>query len=103
MPTSPRDVSLTESDLDLLVSRFPLEQRTRISIDLERENESLSQNVESGKLEFWFNHLVASAENAGPAMHSASFTDEFKDQQGPVEQFRQSVDSVGAKSRLNWL
>ncbi|PLB44085.1 hypothetical protein P170DRAFT_368590, partial [Aspergillus steynii IBT 23096] len=103
VPTSPRDVSLTESDLDLLVSRFPLEQRTRIGRDLELENESLSQNVEIGKLEFWFNHLVTSAEDAGPTTSTASITDQSTNHQGQAEQSPLSAERMETKSRLNWL
>lgn len=104
VPTSPRDVSLTESDLSHLVSRFPLEQRSRIGRDLERENETLSHNVESGKLEFWFNHLVACAENAGSTMNTASVENGFNNHQRQLEQSSpRSPESVGEKSRLSWL
>lgn len=96
-------MSLTEADLDLLVSRFPLEQRARIGHDLELENESLSQNVESGKLEFWFNHLVASAEDAGPTITTRALTDQRVHHDGQLEQPVQSAESMGTKSRLNWL
>ncbi|KAI9039261.1 putative nuclear pore complex subunit Nup133 [Aspergillus affinis] len=104
VPTSPRDVSLTESHLDHLVSRFPLEQRSRIGRDLERENENLTQSIESGKLEFWFNHLVAFAENAGPTMNTTSIENGSNNHQGQIEQSSpRSPESVGEKSRISWL
>ena len=64
MPLSPVDVLLSESDSNILVSRFRLEQRARIARDLSVENEVLGQYVEAGNLEFWFKDLLSSVKMA---------------------------------------
>ena len=64
MPLSPVDVLLSESDSNILVSRFRLEQRARIARDLSVENEVLGQYVEDGNLEFWFKDLLSYVEMA---------------------------------------
>lgn len=64
MPLSPVDVLLSESDSNLLASRFRSEQRARIARDLSAENEILGQYVEVGNLEFWFKDLLSSVEMA---------------------------------------
>lgn len=64
VPLSVSELLLTKSDSDALISRFRPEQHTRITRDLERESEILGQYLEEGMLEFWFKHLLASAQDA---------------------------------------
>lgn len=62
IPSSPSDVLLSESEVEVILSRFPLERRSRINRDLSRENEVLHKQITKGQLDFWFRRLVASAE-----------------------------------------
>lgn len=75
MPLTPSETLLNKSDTDILVSRFRSEQQVRIAYDLERESEILSQHLVEGKLEFWFKHLLASAQSAIASPVTASITE----------------------------
>ena len=49
---------MTDSESDILVSRFRPEQQARIAADLRRENEICRRYIEHGKLDFWFQNLL---------------------------------------------
>ncbi|KAJ5813888.1 uncharacterized protein N7503_000638 [Penicillium pulvis] len=59
-PLSPADVLMADSESDILVSRFRPEQRARVVVDLERENDLLQNYIQTGKLDFWFQNLLSS-------------------------------------------
>ncbi|RJE22048.1 Nuclear pore complex [Aspergillus sclerotialis] len=75
VPLSPSETLLHKSDTDVLVSRFRSEQQVRVAQDLERENEILGQCLVEGKLEFWFKHLLASAQSTIASPVTASITE----------------------------
>ncbi|KAJ5963337.1 Nucleoporin Nup133/Nup155-like [Penicillium vulpinum] len=62
VPLSPAEALMTDSDSDILVSRFRPEQKPRVAADLETENDILRQCIEVGKLDFWFQNLRETAE-----------------------------------------
>ncbi|KAE8376470.1 Non-repetitive/WGA-negative nucleoporin C-terminal-domain-containing protein [Aspergillus bertholletiae] len=102
IPSSPHDVFLDGSDSELLSARFRPEQRTRIMHDLERENEILRQNVEKGKLDFWFKNLLASAEESASHQIPSNFT--LEESNNINEQGKRSPKKEGSsKARLSWL
>lgn len=90
---------LSESDADLITTRFPPERRARISRDLARENEILLQQIEKGKLDFWFKNLFDSAKatRQGPSGLSAD-----DDKNGTAHNETQH-DSSTEKAQLSWL
>lgn len=53
---------MAETDSDILVSRFRSEQKSRVALDLQTENDYLRQCIEVGKLDFWFQNLRETAE-----------------------------------------
>ncbi|KAJ5931296.1 hypothetical protein N7516_005785 [Penicillium verrucosum] len=61
-PLSPAEALMTDSDSDILVSRFRPEQKSRVATDLQTENDILRQCIEVGKLDFWFQNLRETAE-----------------------------------------
>lgn len=61
-PLSPAEALMTDSDSDILVSRFRPEQKSRVATDLQTENDILRQCIEIGKLDFWFQNLRETAE-----------------------------------------
>lgn len=61
-PLSPAEALMTDSDSDILVSRFRPEQKSRVASDLQTENDILRQCIEVGKLDFWFQNLRETAE-----------------------------------------
>ena len=61
-PLSPAEALMTDSDSDILVSRFRPEQKARVASDLQTENDILRQCIEVGKLDFWFQNLRETAE-----------------------------------------
>ncbi|RAL05676.1 putative nuclear pore complex subunit Nup133 [Aspergillus ibericus CBS 121593] len=98
VPKTPHDVLFNESEADLISSRFPPERRVRISRDLARENEILHQQMERGKLDFWFKNLVDSAETMPQGRSVASVVD---DQNRNVDDIQQ--DSPTERAQLSWL
>lgn len=50
---------MAKSEIDLLVSRFRPEQRARLATDLQREDSELRGYIENGKLDFWFQNILA--------------------------------------------
>jgi nuclear pore complex protein Nup133 len=67
-PLSPAEAVMADSESDILLSRFRPEQKARLSTDLMRENEILHEYIEIGKLDFWFQDLLAStgSQTSGP-------------------------------------
>lgn len=61
-PLSPAEALMTDSDSDILVSRFRPEQKSRVASDLQTENDILRQCIDIGKLDFWFQNLRETAE-----------------------------------------
>ncbi|KAJ5501683.1 Nucleoporin [Penicillium expansum] len=61
-PLSPAEALMTDSDSDILVSRFRPEQKARVASDLQTENDILRECIEVGKLDFWFQNLRETAE-----------------------------------------
>ncbi|KAJ5787425.1 hypothetical protein N7457_002415 [Penicillium paradoxum] len=61
-PLTPTEALMADSDSDILVSRFRSEQRSRVALDLQTENDWLRQCIEVGKLDFWFQNLRETAE-----------------------------------------
>ncbi|KAI2722616.1 hypothetical protein CBS147332_3545 [Penicillium roqueforti] len=59
---SPAEALMTDSDSDILVSRFRPEQKARVAADLQTENDILRQCIDVGKLDFWFQNLRETAE-----------------------------------------
>ncbi|KAJ5757853.1 uncharacterized protein N7511_006547 [Penicillium nucicola] len=55
---SPADALMTDTDADILVSRFRPEQKSRLALDLQTENDILRQYIEIGKLDFWFQNIL---------------------------------------------
>ncbi|OOF97701.1 hypothetical protein ASPCADRAFT_204979 [Aspergillus carbonarius ITEM 5010] len=99
VPTTPHDVLLSDSEADLITSRFPPERRVRISRDLARENEILQQHIEKGRLDFWFKNLVDSVETVPQGLAVASVSD---DRNSNVQEGVQRVSGTG-KAQLSWL
>ncbi|KAJ5238679.1 hypothetical protein N7468_003298 [Penicillium chermesinum] len=58
-PFAPEDALMGESDVDILVSRLRPEKRARIATDLKREDSDLRKYIQTGKLDFWFQHILA--------------------------------------------
>lgn len=87
---------MTEGELDVLLSRFRPEQRVRLAADLKREDDILREYIDVGKLDFWFQELLASVESqpsrgvitSRSRMHSES----------PVH-----PPSSESKARLTWV
>ena len=99
---------LDGSDSELLSARFRLEQRTRIIHDLERENEILHENVEKGKLDFWFKNLLGSAEESASTQIPPTFTLEEYNNNNNNNNKQQGKRSPqqkegSSKARLRWL
>ncbi|KAJ5150546.1 Nucleoporin N terminal [Penicillium coprophilum] len=61
-PLSPAEALMTDSDSEILVSRFRPEQKSRVASDLKTENDILRECIEVGKLDFWFQNLRETAE-----------------------------------------
>jgi nuclear pore complex protein Nup133 len=61
-PLSPAEALMADSDSDILVSRFRSEQKSRVALDLQAENDTLRRYIEVGKLDFWFQNLRETAE-----------------------------------------
>ncbi|KAJ5541997.1 Nucleoporin Nup133/Nup155-like [Penicillium sp. DV-2018c] len=59
---TPAEALMADSDADILVSRFRIEQKARVALDLKTENDILRQCIEVGKLDFWFQNLRETAE-----------------------------------------
>ena len=53
---------MADSDSDILLSRFRPEQKSRVALDLEVENDVLRRYIEIGKVDFWFQNLRETAE-----------------------------------------
>lgn len=81
------------SELEILVSRFRAEQQAQVISDLKREDDLLRQFIETGKLDFWFQNLVAS-------IKSESAPDAITDGNGAQAESYPSTDS---KARLTWV
>ncbi|KAJ5081413.1 hypothetical protein NUU61_009677 [Penicillium alfredii] len=60
-PLSPAEALMADSESDILASRFRPEQRARVVLDLKREDAILRRYIEAGKLDFWFQNLLAVA------------------------------------------
>lgn len=99
VPNGPHDVLLSDSDADLITTRFPPERRARISRDLARENEILLQQIEKGKLNFWFKNLFDSAKTTRQEPSGVSTED---DKNGNAHNEPQ-YDSSTEKAQLSWL
>lgn len=84
---------MADSESEILVSRFRPEQQARVTADLKRENDLLRQFIETGKLDFWFNNLLASVK-------TESASDATADGNGAKAQSSPSTDS---KARLTWV
>ncbi|CAG8066560.1 unnamed protein product [Penicillium olsonii] len=61
-PMSPSEALMADSDSDILLSRFRPEQKSRVALDLEVENDVLRRYIEIGKVDFWFQNLRETAE-----------------------------------------
>lgn len=68
MPLSPVESLMADSDSEILLSRFNSEQKSRVALDLQAENDILRRYIEVGKLDFWFQNLreTAGAQSSGP-------------------------------------
>ncbi|CEO61203.1 hypothetical protein PMG11_05504 [Penicillium brasilianum] len=93
VPLAPTDALMAGSELEILVSRFRAEQQARVISDLKREDDLLRQFIETGKLDFWFQNLVAS-------IKSESAPDAITDGNGAQAESSPSTDS---KARLTWV
>lgn len=62
MPLSPVESLMADSDSEILLSRFNSEQKSRVAVDLQVENDILRRYIEVGKLDFWFQNLRETAE-----------------------------------------
>ncbi|GMG17238.1 unnamed protein product [Aspergillus oryzae] len=103
IPSSPQDVFLNRSDSELLSTRYRLEQRTRIIHDLERENEILHENVEKGRLDFWFKNLLTSAEESASIPIRPTFTSEESNNNNQQVKRSPQPREGSSKARLSWL
>lgn len=103
IPSSPQDVFLNRSDSELLSTRYRLEQRTRIIHDLERENEILHENVEKGRLDFWFKNLLTSAEESASIPIPPTFTSEESNNNNQQVKRSPQPREGSSKARLSWL
>ncbi|KAJ5907981.1 hypothetical protein N7495_000663 [Penicillium taxi] len=63
-PLCPGDALMADSEAEILISRFHPEQKSRVASDLKQENRILLHYVDAGKLDFWFQHLLTSIEDA---------------------------------------
>jgi nuclear pore complex protein Nup133 len=84
-PLSPAEALMSESESEVLVSRFRPEQRARIALDLQREDDLLRQYIEAGKLDFWYQNLLSTADARSSASHATDAT------------------SGDARARLTWV
>jgi nuclear pore complex protein Nup133 len=84
---------MADSEPDTLVSRFRPEQQARVSADLKREDELLRRFIETGKLDFWFQNLLASLKSEKA---SGTATD------GNTAR-AESSPSDDSKARLTWV
>ena len=91
-PLSPAEALMADSESDILLSRFRPEQKARLTTDLMRENELLHEYIEIGKLDFWFQDLLASTGSQAPGSIPDSGDNEAND-----------LASVGSKARLTWV
>ncbi|GAB1215955.1 hypothetical protein ATERTT37_005153 [Aspergillus terreus] len=98
IPKSPQEVLLNDADAEVLASRFRAEQRGRLTQDFKKESDILSRYIEQGKLEFWFNNLFTSGEEAVTTAAELSSLDEQPKAQSP-----ESVEESNEKARLSWL
>lgn len=83
-----------ESDSDILLSRFRPEQRVRLAADLRREDDLLREYIDVGKLDFWFQDLLASVESKAASTLIAAPSN-------PESNIHQT--SVDTKARLTWV
>lgn len=83
---------MADSESDILLSRFRPEQKARLTADLMRENELLQEYIEIGKLDFWFQDLLAST----GSQTSGSIPDSGDNEAN-------NLASVGSKARLTWV
>lgn len=81
---APEAVVMADSEAEILVSRFRPEQRTRVAVDLKREDDLLRHYIDTGKLDFWFQNLVSSIKSEEPFNSGGSPT-------------------VDSKARLTWV
>lgn len=94
-PLSPAEATIAESDSDILLSRFRPEQRVRLAADLRREDDLLREYIDVGKLDFWFQELLASVESQGSSTLIAAPSN-------PESNIHQT-SSVDTKARLTWV
>ncbi|PWY64245.1 hypothetical protein BO70DRAFT_367056 [Aspergillus heteromorphus CBS 117.55] len=97
IPDSPHDLLLSESESEYLTSRFHPEQRIRVHHDLVRESEMLHQQINNGKLEFWFKSFVDSAK---AATHETPLVVNDKDN---AQHCTQLLEAPTDKVQLSWL
>lgn len=62
---------MVNSESEILVSRFRPEQRSRIALDLKREDDLLREYIDTGKLDFWFKNMLSSVESQVVSGNSA--------------------------------
>lgn len=93
---------MNDSDAEILASRFRVEQRSRISQDLMKENQVLHRYIEHGKLEFWFNDLLTHAERALSSSFTTTAQNSTRFEQ-PEAQSPQPAEVSTERSRLSWL
>ncbi|CAG8056789.1 unnamed protein product [Penicillium salamii] len=72
VPLSPAEALMADSDSDILLSRFRPEQKSRVALDLQVENDLLRRYMEVGKVDFWFQNLRETAEAQSSAPVEAS-------------------------------
>ncbi|PKY01840.1 hypothetical protein P168DRAFT_306102 [Aspergillus campestris IBT 28561] len=106
VPLSPRDVLLSDSDSELISSRFRPEQRDRILRDLNHENERLLHYLDKGGLEFWFKTFTSYTEESGPS--SANMGDTGQPGHDEPDQIGEKgplhvADGLQSKTKLSWL
>lgn len=89
-PLAPMEALMADSEPEILVSRFRPEQQARVAADLKREDELLRRYIETGKLDFWFQNLLASIKE--------SASDAKADGKGA-----ESSPSTESKARLTWV
>jgi nuclear pore complex protein Nup133 len=93
---------LSESDLEVILSSYPQEQRSRISRDLSRENDILRQRIEESKLDFWYGRLLISAEEAvtSSITHPTGATMQVSDD---LQAHHLDTETPSTRAQLSWL
>lgn len=97
---------MSDSDSELISSRFRPEQRDRILRDLNHENQKLLHYLDKGGLEFWFKTFTSHAEESGPS--SANMGDAGQPGHGEFEEISEqetlhAADGLQSKTKLSWL